>query len=131
MFQMEKIQSWEILTETGLFLRTTILKNLPSGMNVEFSGIPALTVFIFKHQTFNGIDYSYIKTYITQQMLVRGYLASNLFYASTEHKTEHIEIFCINLIQVVEKLLAELSAGKSITYLLDGEVCHTGFQRLT
>ena len=25
--QMEKIQSWEILTETGLFLRTTLIHN--------------------------------------------------------------------------------------------------------
>ena len=129
--QMEKIKSWEQLKNAGLFLRMTILKNLPSGIEVEFKGIPALTVFTFKHKSFENIDYSYIKTYITQQMLDRGYLASNIFFASTEHNPEEIIIFTEHLIEVVYKLCNQLTSGQSITHLLNGEVCHTGFQRLT
>ena len=75
----------------------------------------------------NEINYL-VKTLISQEMLKKGYIASNLFYASTAHSVKIIEDYLEHL----EKLIHKISKMnlKEIEDSIEGEICHTGFKRL-
>ena len=123
---MEKMRSWEIITETGKQIQEG-WKSLASknGISITISGIPALSVYSFNHA--DNLSY---KTLLTQEMLKRGILASTHFYACTAHTTETIQHYLENL-DSVYKLIAQCQNGeKQVTQLLDGPICHSGFKRL-
>ena len=56
-------------------------------MDITVSGISAMTTY-----GFNSSNAAAYKTYITQEMLKKGFLASTHFYACTEHTDEHLNI---------------------------------------
>ena len=68
-----------------------------------------------------------IKTYITQEMLKRGFLASNLTYLTYAHTSQVIEDYLSGL----EEVLEQVRATNDLRSLLEGPVCHRGFKRLT
>ena len=69
------------------------------------------------------------KTFITKEMLKKGYLASNLFFASTVHSDKVIRNYIKELEKIV-KVIAECEDGKDIKELNVDNICHSGFQRL-
>jgi len=86
--------------------------------------LPALTGFTFSSE--KALHY---KTLITQEMLKKGYLASNSVYVCIEHTKAVLDGFFSNL-DPVFKLIKECEEGRSVDSLLEGPVCHTGFKRL-
>ena len=122
---MEEIKSWELITETGLAIRSGWQK-LADNHNLEINhwGIPALTGFTFKSE--NTLAY---KTLITQEMLKKGYLASNTVYACIDHTPEVLDKF-FNALDPIMKLIKSCEEGQDISKLLKGPVCHDGFKRL-
>ena len=123
---MEKMRSWELITNTGLNVREKWIElasihNLP----IEIGGIPALSSFVFPLK-----NWSTYKTFITQEMLKRGYLATNLIYTCTEHTDEVINPY-LDELESLFKVISECeTGGRSVDSLLNGPVCHTGFSRL-
>ena len=89
---------------------------------IELSGINPLVHFEFKYS--EPLVY---KTYFTQEMLEEGYLATNAVYASWAHNDEIVNGY----LQAVDHVFAKISQLNGATPLLKGEVCHSGFQRLT
>ena len=73
---------------------------------------------------------NYYKTYITQEMLKRGILASTNFYACTEHTQEHIDNYLSHLDEIFDTISKCELGDVDIRDLLDGRVCNTGFGRL-
>jgi hypothetical protein len=75
-------------------------------------------------------DWLKYKTYITQEMLKEGVLASNVIYVCTEHSQKDID----NYFQILDPIMRIISACENddvlIDALLDGPSCHGGFQRL-
>ena len=69
------------------------------------------------------------KTLITREMLKSGYLASNLFFASTAHNENMIKAYIKELEKPIN-LIRECEDGKNIEELNLGEICHDGFKRL-
>ncbi|CAM8362087.1 HemL Glutamate-1-semialdehyde aminotransferase [Candidatus Methylopumilus universalis] len=122
---MEKIKSWETITQTGLNIREgwQHLAN-KHNLNINHWGLPALTGFTF--QSDNALAY---KTLITQEMLEKGYLAGNSVYACIDHTPEIIEDFLISL-DPIFALIKECEEGRNVMNLLKGPVCHSGFTRL-
>tara|TARA_Y100001968_G_C19424200_1_gene753404 strand:- start:871 stop:2175 length:1305 start_codon:yes stop_codon:yes gene_type:complete len=122
---MEKEKSWEIITNKGLFIQNQ-WKNIADKYNLDisFHGLPSLGGFIF-----NSLNSQAYKTLITQEMLKKGFIASNLCYVCTKHTTEIIEEYIANLDEVF-KLIADCEEGRSIKDLLEGPICHDGFKRL-
>ena len=122
---MEEMKSWELITETGLAIRSGWQK-LADNHNLEINhwGIPALTGFTFKSE--NTLAY---KTLITQEMLKKGYLASNTVYACIDHTPEVLDKF-FNALDPIMKLIKSCEEGQDISKLLKGPVCHDGFKRL-
>lgn len=70
------------------------------------------------------------KTIYTQLMLKEGFLATNAYYASYAHKTEDINKYLKATDKVFGKIAKAMAAGK-LEELLKGDVCQTGFRRLT
>ena len=122
---MEKEKSWEIITQTGIYLRNQ-WENIAKkhGLNISFFGIPSLGGFTFDSP--NALAY---KTLISQEMLKRGYLASTLCYVSTSHTNQIIDNYLENLDEVFQ-LISDCESGKPPEELLEGPVCHSGFKRL-
>ena len=63
-------------------------------------------------------------------MLKRGYLASNLTYISLAHNKSVIDNYTEHCYLVFKDIKEAIDSG-TLTEKLNGEVCHSGFNRLT
>ena len=124
--EMSACQSWNIITELGIKLRTCwqTLSDTHS-VPITISGIPALSSF-----TFNSPDHFKYKTYITQEMLKKGFLATTTCYLCTAHSTSIFSEY-ISLMEPIFSRISDCENGTlNIDNLLEGPVCHSGFKRL-
>ena len=122
---MKKMNSWDKITDTGNNIRNEWLKlskkyNLPININ----GIPAISSFSFESE--KSLEY---KTLITQEMLKKGFLASNVIFTCTEHSKSIIDEY-VEKLEFVFQEISECENGKDVYSLLEGPVCHSGFKRL-
>jgi len=122
---MERMKSWEIITNTGLKIKER-WRQLAERHQISISqwGLPSLAGFTFNSQ--NNLAY---KTYITQEMLGKGFLAGNSIYVSIVHMPDILSCYFDEL----DKLFADISefeSGRDFKSLLKGPVCHSGFRRL-
>lgn len=123
---MEREKSWEYITETGRYIESQWNKIADSnGLKISVFGLPALIGFSFNSD--NNLSY---KTYITQEMLKRGYLAANSVYVCTEHTKEILDGYFNELNQLFTVIKSCEEGNNDISRLLDGPVCHAGFKRL-
>ena len=122
---MEKYQSWKLVKDIGLDFRNRI-KKLSEKYQIEIyqTGLPALNSFFIKSK--NDLAY---KTFISQEMLKKGYLAGTNFYSCIKHSKKIIDEY-FELLDPTFKTISECENGRDIIALLDGEVCHNGFKRL-
>jgi glutamate-1-semialdehyde aminotransferase len=70
-----------------------------------------------------------IKTYFTQEMLKRGFLAANLSFMSLAHTRPLIDRYLKHADEIFHGIARHLKKGDLET-ALKGPVCHSGFQRL-
>jgi glutamate-1-semialdehyde 2,1-aminomutase len=122
---MERISSWKAITNTGLQIRSRwqhLADNY--GLKISHWGLPALTGFTF--ESVNALAY---KTLITQEMLTKGYLASNCVYSCIDHTTDILDEY-FDALDKVFGLIKDCESGRSIESLLKGPVCQSGFKRL-
>lgn len=122
---MERVRSWETISQVGYDIterwRALAEKH---GLSITTSGLPALTSFSFNSP--NALAY---KTLITQEMLVKGYLAGTSVYVCTEHTPEIVAGFFEQL-DPVFSLIKECEEGRPVETLLQGPICHAGFKRV-
>ena len=123
---MEREQSWNKITDTGRKMQKGWLALADKNdLDITVSGIPAMTSYRFNSR--NALEY---KTLITQEMLKKGFLASTIFYACTEHTDEHLSIYFDELDRIYKTISKCESEKLNINTLLEGPVCHSGFKRL-
>jgi glutamate-1-semialdehyde 2,1-aminomutase len=122
---MEREKSWEQITNTGLEIKKNLQK-LADNYKIKIShwGLPSLTGF-----TINSNHALVYKTLITQEMLAKGYLASNSIYVSTEHTIDVLDGY-FNALDPLFQLIKICEEGRDPKELLNGPVCHSGFKRL-
>lgn len=122
---MERIKSWDTITQTGLGIRQGWQKLADKhGLKIDHWGLPSLTGFTFQGN--NALAY---KTLISQEMLAKGYLAGNSVYVCTEHTPEVVAGFFAALDPIFASI-KECEEGRDVMSLLKGPVCHGGFKRL-
>ena len=93
-------------------------------LNIHISSIYPLSHFEFEESAL------ILKTLFTQEMLKRGFLATNSYYSSYAHKQDNIDQY-LNAVDVVFEYIAHaLKTGKPNDFL-NGPVCQTGFKRLS
>ncbi len=122
---MQEVKSWETITQVGsdITARWTILAE-KYGLSIETMGLPALTGF-----SFNGPNALAYKTLISQEMLLKGYLAGTSVYVCTEHTSEIVDQFFEQL-DPVFALIRQCEDGRDVLSLLKGPICSSGFKRL-
>ena len=123
---MRNTKSWEVISQKGKLIKkkwNDIF--LKYNLSVSITGIDALPTFSFNSKY--NLEY---KTFITQEMLKKGYLAGTSIYLSTAHTNEIINTYLIEFEEIIEKIGSIEENGLKIEDLLDGPVCHSGFQRL-
>lgn len=123
---MEEVKSWEIITAIGNKMRQGWQQLADSyNLKITISGIPSLSTYSFNSD--KALEY---KTFIAQEMLAKGYLASTNFYASTAHNELNLKEY-FEALNDVYFIISECEKGtKNIDELLKGPVCHGGFKRL-
>jgi glutamate-1-semialdehyde 2,1-aminomutase len=123
---MERIKSWEIITAKGKQMQEGWQKVADSNsLSITISGIPSLTTY-----GFNSTDALLFKTFITQEMLKKGFLASTNFYASIAHEDTDFELYFSELDTVYKKIKEHENGEIDINSLMEGPICHSGFKRL-
>lgn len=122
---MQRIQSWETITQTGLRIRESWQRLADKyDLQIDHWGLPALTGF-----SFHGPNALAYKTLITQEMLGKGYLAANSVYVSIEHTPKVVDDY-FEALDPVFALIKECEEGRNVLDMLKGPVCHGGFKRL-
>ena len=96
-----------------------------NSINIEITGMDALATFVIKSE--NWLKY---KTYITQEMLNKGFITSNVIYSSTKHSKKIVNHYFESLSEVFEKIGQFEKDIDSVDNNLNSEVCQSGFKRL-
>ena len=126
MEEMEKIKSWEIISQIGKKIKSGWIKLAKSnGIKIEIGGLDALCFFNIKSKNSNKY-----KTFITQEMLKKKFLASNIVYVSIAHDEKTLNDYferLNNIFQIIKKCEDEIL---NIDDLLESEEAHTTFKRL-
>jgi glutamate-1-semialdehyde 2,1-aminomutase len=122
---MERIKSWETITNIGIEIKKR-WQQIADNHNVKITqwGLPALAGFSF----INDRNLAY-KTFITQEMLKKGYLAGNSIYVCIDHSPEVLDGYFLELDSLFNKIY-EFENGLDVMTFLEGPVCHGGFKRL-
>jgi glutamate-1-semialdehyde 2,1-aminomutase len=123
--EMQRLRSWDQITEIGNRVRfgwQALADSYEIGIRIQ--GLAAVSTFSFEKPW--GLE---SKTYLTQKMLNKGFLASTIFYASVAHTSDIIHSYFEELEKVFAKL-ADLSGPSDVRSLLEGPVSHAGFRRI-
>jgi len=123
---MEKLKSWNVISDIGRDIgRKWRALGKKYNLPINVTGLPSMIGFNIQSD-----DWLKYKTYITQEMLKESILASNVIYVCTEHHPNEIQIY----FQILDPIMKTISACENddmkIDSLLEGPVCHSGFQRL-
>ena len=122
---MQKEKSWLRIIKLGKYVNSKWLElSKKHNLKIIISGIESITSFSFASK--NNLKY---KTYISQEMLKKGYLASNTMFLSTTHSKKIIDKY-IESLDLIFKKINEFENRKKNLKFLDGPVCHSSFKRL-
>jgi glutamate-1-semialdehyde 2,1-aminomutase len=122
---MGRIKSWESITQTGLNIRQGWKKLADKhGLSINHWGLAALTGFTIQSE--NSLAY---KTLITQEMLAKGFLASNSVYVCIDHTNEIVQGY-FDALDPIFAIIKQCEEGRDVMSLLRGPICHSGFKRL-
>lgn len=123
----QKYHVWEKQSEYGEMVQTGWKDAARKvGIEIEVGGILPLG-----HFTIFGDESPLVyKTFFVQEMLKRGYIASNAFYTSYAHDPKMIHTYLENVEQVFCQIAEAQKEGEKVKNFLQGPVCHSGFGRL-
>ena len=93
------------------------------GIQINISGIYPLGHICFEAAPLE------LKTLFVQEMLVRGFLVSDAYYASYAHKEVHIKKY-LEACDEVFAIMSTAIENENISSYLKGPVCQGGFARL-
>jgi glutamate-1-semialdehyde 2,1-aminomutase len=122
---MEREKSWENIAKSGEDVKTrwSHLANL-HGLQINIGGLSAIPTFSFESP--NMLAY---KTLITQEMLNKGFLASNLIFTSLAHTPDLFDMY-FEALDPLFLVIKECEDGRDVLDILKGPVCHASFKRL-
>ena len=121
--QMEKLQSWKIITKTGKMIKKS-WKDISeqNKVKIQINGLHAIPKFIFDK---NNLLY---KSFITSELLKKNILGGNAVYVCTEHKTNIIN----NYLDALNDIFYQLSnmSDQEILKKINQNVCIGGIRDL-
>ena len=122
---MEKQKTWRYITSLGKHI-TLKWKKLAKKNNIKIkiSGIPALCSF-----TFLSKNHQAYKTFITQEMLKKGYIATTTIYVSMAHNKKILKKYFYYLDKLF-RIISKCENGDDIFRYLHEPISETNFARL-
>jgi glutamate-1-semialdehyde aminotransferase len=124
--EMKRIKSWKIIKENGLKIKKlwmSLLKN--NKIKGQINGMDSIPSLSFDGK--NNIKY---KSFITQEMLKKNILASNMVFTSILHKDNYLKIYKEAIIPVFEKIKNFEYNNENIDDYLKGNESNSGFKRM-
>ena len=114
----------EKIGKMGMYIRKELTKIFTNnGLDIDVSGgLDSVVAMNIQEES-----PLLLKTVFTQEMLKRGFLASNLIYVSYAHTKEIVDKYLENAADIF-KIIADKK--ESLEELLEAEVSHDGFTRL-
>ncbi len=123
----ERERVWEKQSEYGQMIQEGWKKKADEAeIRIEIGGILPMSHFSIIGDE-NPLIY---KTFVTQEMLKKGYLASNAFYTSMAHSEGIIEKYLDDIGEVFKQIGGLQSSGSKVEDKLQSGVCQSGFGRL-
>ena len=104
------------------------LRKLAQNHNLKITVDDSVPVVVFSFDY--GERAQALKTLFTQEMLKRGFLATNAVYVSYAHKNSHIKKY-FKAVDKVFGIIKKAAESEKPEKLLKGPVAHSGFKRLT
>ena len=93
-------------------------------LKINIYGLDAIPSF-----TINSKKWLKYKTYITQEMLLKNILASNLIFVSISHKNQELKRY-FKTLENIFKNISSFEKNIDIDKFLNSPVSHDGFRRL-
>ena len=123
---MEQIKSWNVIRNYGKYFNQKI-ENLANKyeLKINITGIESITSFNFLYK--KNIAY---KTFISQEMLKKKYLASNQIFITIYHTKKIINEYINKLDPVFKKIKYFENNNIDSKKFLKDKICHQNFQRL-
>lgn len=121
---MEKNKSWEIISKMGKVIKKKwkiIAKS--NNLDLDIKGLDAIPNFTFKSK--NNLAY---KTFITQEMLKRKILTSNVIYCSVVHNNKLLEKYFHILNDIFYKIDKFEKNIDNIQDKLETKICLSGIR---
>ena len=121
---MEKVKSWETISKIGKIIKSQWLKIANNNsLNIKIQGLDALPNFYFKNKNNNAY-----KTFISQEMIKRNILASNVIYTSISHNKKILDKYFNILNDIFKKIKKCENDSENIYNLLEVEESITGLR---
>jgi glutamate-1-semialdehyde 2,1-aminomutase len=113
------------LAATGDLVQNGWIKSATKyGLPVEVLGVSAASNFVIKHE--QALE---IQTLFNQEMLRRGFLSNERFYATMGHKKDDVESY-LDAVDEVFSIIASAIENKNVNSLLECPAKMSGFKRL-
>ena len=123
---MEKIKSWEVITNQGKKIKRLLNKIANNNnISIDISGLDACPSYSIKSNKWQ--EY---KTFITQELLKEKILGANTTYTSICHNDNIIEKYITKLDKIFGLINKIEKSEESIEKYLKGPTSHPGFRRL-
>lgn len=122
---MERTKSWKTITKIGMGIKDQWNK-LSKKYDLEISqyGIPALAGYAF-----NSKNAQIYKTFITQEMLKKDFLALTAVFSCVDHNKEIINQY-FNHLDPIFAIIKECEEGRQASSILNTRVATSTFDRL-
>lgn len=121
----KKVQAQDHLVKIGEIVRNGWKSAADAaGLNLQIEGLPSISRFKFEDEK----DLT-MKTFFTQEMLNRGFLASGRFYSMYAHSIDIAERY-VRETEEIFCMISELMKSNRLESELKGEIAHAGFKRL-
>ncbi len=123
---IEKKKTYNILKKNGKYIKKKWAElSKKYNFDLKINEMDCICNFKFKK------DHNIIKTFITKEMLKKGYLASNMIYLSIEHNKKAIDKYIVALNDVFKKL-RNIRENKKLyqNFIKSKQVAKSTFTRL-
>ena len=121
---MRKLKSWEIISKIGQKIKTKWLKLANENkLKIKIQGLDALPNFYFE-----SVNHNLYKTYISQEMIKKKILASNVVYTCIDHSDKNLKKYFEILNDIFKKIKKCENREENIYNLLDTKEAVTGLR---
>lgn len=120
---MKKCRSFDVILKLGKYVKNQFAKvSKNNNVSITISGLDGIPNYDFNHK-----DHLLFKTFVTQEMLKRNFMASNSIYLCLQHE-DYLKRYFEYLDKIFKIIQKCISGEKNINELLLGPVSITGMR---